>query len=55
MNDFYGYSFGDTLLIDRWKYKGIGRPKKTDYINLKGLQKKVNLELNKFIDKKHYA
>lgn len=40
--DFFGAGFMEFLVIDRWKYKGRGRPRKTDYITIAKAWQKIN-------------
>jgi hypothetical protein len=37
--------------LDRWLYKGKGRPRKEDYSTVDVLQKKLNKEMNNRIDR----
>ena len=39
------------LYLDRWIYRGKGRPRKEDYSTLAVLQKKINNERAKEIDR----
>lgn len=39
---FYGDGLLDLLMIDRFKYKGRGRPRKIDYTTLREVQKRIN-------------
>lgn len=34
MDDFYSDGLFDCVVLDRTKYRGKGRPRKTDYISL---------------------
>lgn len=44
--EFYGVGIIDKLHLDYFKYKGRGRPKKTDYSPLSELQRKINTLVN---------
>lgn len=46
---FWGHSLFDLTVIDRFTYKGKGRPRKTDYTTFSILQYKMNVLLNKHI------
>lgn len=44
-DDFYSPGISDIRLIDRFIYRGRGRPRKTDYTTFSSLQIKVNVLL----------
>lgn len=44
VGELYGVGFG--VIIDRFKYKGRGRPKKSDYMELNEAQARINTILN---------
>lgn len=49
--DFYSESiFATAKLIDYDKYKGVGRPRKTDYMSFRKAQRKINAMTNQLID-----
>ena len=41
-DEFYGVSIMDQVIIDRFKYKGKGRPRKVDYISIREAQRQLN-------------
>jgi hypothetical protein len=51
--DLYGVSFVSYMIIDRWIYRGRGRPRKTDYAPIWLLQNKINAMTNKYLDALH--
>ena len=51
---YYGDGLmGEKIIIDRRKYKGLGRPRKSDYITLKEAQKQINGFMNAVIIKRY--
>lgn len=55
-DDFYGVSMYDCFVLNRLTYKGRGRPRKTDYISVKELLKKINRAVDSYLKAtyKHY-
>ena len=49
---FWGEGINAAKLIDRFVYKGRGRPRNTDYCTLEQLQRKLNIQMNKMLDAK---
>ncbi len=49
---FFSDSIFDQLILNRFRYKGIGRPRKTDYTKAKTIQNKINLVTNYLLNKK---
>ena len=50
--DFYGESLIEGRMLNRFTYKGRGRPKATDYSTLDEIQHDLNYHLNKSINDK---
>jgi hypothetical protein len=48
--DFWAASIDKMKVLDRFVYKGHGRPRKTDYCTLQELERKLNQALHTFID-----
>ena len=44
-DDFYSVGIADAKIIDRFIYRGRGRPRKTDYSTSRILDKKINIVL----------
>lgn len=49
-DEVWSGSIHDTLLIDRFKYKGHGRPMKSDYITVSEATRKYNSLFNAYLD-----
>lgn len=54
MEDYINYIYGEDLLNvtlkDPTKYRGKGRPRKSDYSPLIVIQRKNNILMNKYLD-----
>lgn len=48
MEEFYSASLSEELILDRFLYRGKGRPRKTDYSPLSVIQKKINLLMSQY-------
>ena len=44
MKEFYGLSILEQPMLDRFKYRGRGRPRKIDYSSFEEINKKLNAE-----------
>ena len=50
MEEFYGQSLSEQLVINRLKYKGRGRPRKEDYHTFTEAQSQINTLMNNHLD-----
>ena len=52
MKDLYGDSMFDSPVKDPEKYRGRGRPRKTDYTTARFIQRRINEIFNNYLNKK---
>jgi isopenicillin N synthase-like dioxygenase len=52
--ELYGVSFIENRIINRLKYSGRGRPRKTDYQTIEEAQKQINMLRNSYLDYLHF-
>lgn len=50
--EFYSHGSMEITYLDRWIYRGKGRPRKTDYSTISLLQKKINATYSAMLEAK---